>query len=58
MNIGEQYKFHSQSEILIYLGKNYSSNGYWHQFRKVGESIVWCELLDDDLCLLEKVSVK
>lgn len=52
MVVGMLYKFRSQPEILKYVGKNFSGNGYWHQFEKVGEQGVWCELLDDDLSMI------
>ena len=35
--VGENYKFKNQPERLKYIGKNWSGNGYWHQFEKVGE---------------------
>jgi len=52
--VGENYKFKNQPERLKYIGKNWSGNGYWHQFEKAGEQGVWCELLDSDLRLIEK----
>jgi len=52
--VGENYKFKNQPEHLKYIGKNWSGNGYWHQFEKVGEQGIWCELLDSDLLLIEK----
>lgn len=46
--------FKGQSERLVYIGYNFSGNGYWHQFTKVGEpTIVWCECLDSDLQNIE-----
>jgi hypothetical protein len=48
-----RYNFIDQPERLIYIGENWSSNGYWHQFEKVGESGVWCEIKDDQINLLE-----
>ena len=48
--IGGRYNWRGQPERLIYKGRNWSGNGYWHQFAKVespGE--VWCEVLDSDL---------
>lgn len=52
---GHKYKFMHQHDILIYLGHNYSGNGYWHQFAKDDNpDIVCCELLDTDLSLLEE----
>ena len=51
---GENYNFKNQPERLKYIGKNFSGNGYWHQFEKIGEQGVWCELLDSDLHMIEK----
>ena len=48
------YRLKGQSDILYYLGYNFSANGYWHQFRKVGVVGVWAELLESDLRLLEE----
>ena len=54
MVIGERYNFQNQPERLIYLGKNFSGNGYWHQFEKVNEpNIVWSEMQDSDLDMME-----
>lgn len=49
-------KWKHSTEKLIYLGKNFSGNGYWHQFAKVETpDVVWCEVVDGDLYLLEKI---
>ena len=54
MKIGEKYNWIDQPERLVYIGKNWSGNGYWHQFEKIGEpGVVWCEVLDDQLCSFE-----
>jgi hypothetical protein len=51
---GRRYNWRGQPERLVYLGKNWSGNGYWHQFEKLGEpGRVWCEVLDADLHMLE-----
>ena len=48
--IGGKYNWKNQPERLVYLGCNWSGNGYWHQFEKVEEpGIVWCEVLDNQL---------
>ena len=45
MVIGKTYKFKCSPELLIYIGKNFSGNGYWHQFEKAdNRGVVWCEL--------------
>ena len=54
LSVGEKYNFRNQSERLIYLGNNFSGNGYWHQFAKVEEpDVVWSEMLDSDLHMIE-----
>ena len=55
MKIGGKYNWKSQPDRLIYLGRNWSGNGYWHQFKKIGDPRpVWCEVLDSDLHMLEE----
>ena len=50
MEIGGRYNWRGQSERLIYLGRNWSGNGYWQQFALVSEpDVVWCEVTDEDL---------
>ena len=53
--IGNKYNFKNQPERLIYLGKNFSGNGYWHQFSKIESPyVVWSEMLDSDLSMIEE----
>jgi hypothetical protein len=48
---GGRYNWKGQPDRLIYLRR---FNG-WHQFRKIGDSRdVWCEIVDEDLCMLEE----
>jgi len=55
MKIGGKYNWKGQPERLVYLGRNWSGNGYWHQFEKVDEpGVVWCEVTDGDLDMLEE----
>ena len=50
MRVGNIYKFKAQKEILLYVGK---ARG-WHQFELIqDQGIVWSELLDSDLHLIE-----
>jgi len=52
--IGGRYNWKGQPERLIYLGCNFSGNGFWHQFAKVGEpEKIWCEVLTKDLASFE-----
>lgn len=54
---GEKYNFKDQKERLVYVGFNWSGNGYWHQFEKVSEpNVVWCELSSADLDMIEKTT--
>ena len=51
MIVGGKYNWKNQPERLVYIGKV----GAWHQFSKVGEiGIVWCEVLTQDLYMLEE----
>ena len=55
MKVGGQYNWKNQPERLVYIGRNWSGNGYWHQFEKVdAPGVVWCEVLDSDLHMLEE----
>lgn len=55
MKINGRYNWKYQSERLVYLGHNWSGNGYWHQFEKVDEpGKVWCEVLSADLQFFEE----
>ena len=56
MNKGNTYRFrYQESPNLTYIGYNWSGNGYWHQFTKVGEHKVWSELKPSDLHMIEEV---
>ena len=54
--IGGRYNWKGQPERLIYLGNNWSGNGYWHQFAKVDDPSmkVWCEVQGRDLASFEE----
>ena len=55
MVVGGKYNFYNQSERLVYIGRNWSGNGFLNQFAKVEyPEIVWCELLDSDLHMIEE----
>jgi hypothetical protein len=52
--VGGKYNWINQSERLIYLGHNFSGNGFWHQFAKVeSPETIWCEVVNADLDKLE-----
>ena len=51
MIVDGRYNWKNQPERLVYLGKK----GNWHQFAKVENlNVVWCEVLDEDLHMLEE----
>jgi hypothetical protein len=52
LEIDGRYNFEHDSTQLIYLGYNYSGNGHWHQFAKVGTCDVWAEVLDSELYMI------
>lgn len=53
--VGERYNWKHQKERLVYLGHNFSGNGFWHQFAKVEyPTLVWCEVLTADLRMIER----
>ena len=53
--IGNKYNWKNQPERLVYLGNNFSGNGYWHQFAKVDSpEVIWCEVKTPDLEMLEE----
>jgi hypothetical protein len=55
MKIRDKYNWINQPERLIFLGRNWSGNGYWNQFSKVeSPTVIWCEVLDSDLHMLEE----
>lgn len=57
MKIGGKYNWKGQIERLIFLGKNWSGNGYWNQFAKIEKpNEVWCEVLDSDLHMIEETA--
>jgi hypothetical protein len=47
---GGAYNFKNQPERLKYVGQDRG----WHQFEKIGQPGVWCELLDSDLHMIEE----
>ena len=55
--IGEKYNWFAAPERLVYLGYNWSSNGYWYQFALVeSPTEVWAECLICDLDYLVKTT--
>ena len=52
---GGLYNWRNQKERLIYLGCNFSGNGFWHQFAKVeSPEVVWSEVQGNELEMFEK----
>lgn len=55
LKTGNKYNWIGDEERLIYLGDNFSGNGYWHQFAKVeSPNKVWCEVKGCDLYMFEE----
>jgi hypothetical protein len=55
MVVGNKYNWKGQKERLIYLGYNFSGNGYWHQFAKIeSPTKIWSEVLKSELHMLEE----
>lgn len=52
LTAGNRYKFKFLTEKLIFIGKD----GAWNQFERIDQpDIVWCEITDDDLYLIEEL---
>jgi hypothetical protein len=48
---GGKYNWKHQPDRLIYVGRI----GLWNQFKKIGDPRpVWCEVLDEDIHMLEE----
>ena len=55
MELLGRYNWKNQPERLIYLGRKWSGNGFWHRFSLVDKpNEVWCEVLHTDLHMIEK----
>ena len=55
LKIGGKYNWIGQRERLIYLGHNWSGDGYWHQFALVEKpEEVWCEVKSAELSSFEE----
>lgn len=53
MKVGGRYNWKYQKERLIYVGKERC----WHRFKMVGDPRpVWCEVLDEDLHMIEETT--
>ena len=53
LKIGGKYNFRGQATRLVYLGRNWIGNGFWHQFARVERpDLVWSEILDSDLHMI------
>ena len=61
LEIGKQYCWnHEPWKALVYLGNNWSGNGYWHQFALADdpEQKVWCEITDKELPLIREIKIE
>ncbi len=52
---GNRYNWkHDADNVLIYKGKNWSGNGFWHQFDQADKpDVVWCEVTDKEIPMFE-----
>ena len=60
MIIGGKYNSKGKPERLAYIGlKHYPGDARtWHQFEKIdARGIVWCEVLDCDLHMIEETLI-
>jgi len=58
MKIGNRYNWKSQPERLIYLGMGKGGSFGWHQFALVDKpEVVWCEVLTEDLHMIEETKL-
>lgn len=55
--VGDLCNWKCTPERLIYLGMGTGPSRNWHQFAKVeSQDVVWCEVLQSDLHMLEKTA--
>lgn len=50
LELGNGYNWKNQPERLVYRGRK----GLWHQFSLIGNTDIWCEVLESDLHMLEE----
>lgn len=57
LKIGRHYNWKNQPERLVFLGLNFSGNGFWYQFALVDSpNEVWCECFASDLIGIEETN--
>lgn len=54
LRVGGRYNWRGQEERLYYVGPEVYPDGIWHQFAKVGEELIWCEVRASDLHYFEE----
>ena len=55
LKLGGRYNWRNQDDKLVYMGHNFSGNGYWHQFSLVeSPHKVWCEVQESELQFIEE----
>ena len=53
MVVGKEYRFKYSGTRLVYIGYNWSGNGYWHQFALItSPDKVWSEISSSDLGMI------
>ena len=55
---GRHYRWkHEAVNTMVYMGYNWSGNGYWHQFSLVeNPEVVWCEVTGRELEMIEETA--
>ncbi len=52
LELANGYNWKGQPERLVYRGRK----GLWHQFSLIGNTDIWCEVLESDLYMLQETS--
>lgn len=53
---GRHYRWkHDAVNTMVYMGHNWSGNGYWHQFERISQpGVIWCEITSRELEMIEE----
>lgn len=54
LKLHQTYKFIGSPDIIKFIGKQ----GCWNQFEKLHIQGVWCEILDEDLWMIEECQIE
>ena len=55
---GRHYRWKSDAvNTMVYMGFNWSGNGYWHQFERISQpGVIWCEITSRELEMIEETA--